>query len=321
MSGLGLMAMQNACEPYYHQSMKLLIKILIAILVLLVAGDQFLRWRSHQAESASIVWPRPTLQTRHYDIHSTADAQKTQRVANAVESLHTAYREFFSRADRLPPHPLRLKLYRDQAEFKAHNLSAPWAEAYYLTPTCHAYYADGTANPYHWMLHEAVHQLNREVSGFTRHRWSDEGLAAYFATSTLRDGRLSLGELDRNAYPLWWLPELRLSGNREKDIASGALIPLRQLLDDSGPPIAKNVNLYYMEYWSLVHYLLEGDEGRHAEAFKALLADDATLANFEKRIGPIDAVEAQWYAHLRQLAFESRMKTPDSNAVPVEIGE
>lgn len=300
--------------------MKPLIRILLVIAFLVIAGELLLRWKANRDASAPVALPPPTMQTLHYAISSTADAEKTQRVAAAVESLHTAYREFFSLTDVVPRHKLRLVLYRDQAEFKAHNRSAPWAEAYYLAPACHAYYQDGTANPYHWMLHEAVHQLNREFSDFQRRRWSDEGLAAYFATSELRDGKLVLGELDFNTYPLWWLPKLRLSGDRHQDIAQGRLIPLRSLITDTGPPIAQHVNLYYIEYWSLVHYLLHREGGRDAPAFRALMAEGATLESFEKRFGPIEAVEAGWYEHLRRMVPREPLPPKDVGAVSVEIG-
>ena len=40
-------------------------------------------------------------------------------------------------------------------------------------------------NPYHWMLHESVHRLNREVAHLQLGKWLGEGLAEYFSTSRL----------------------------------------------------------------------------------------------------------------------------------------
>ena len=44
------------------------------------------------------------------------------------------------------------------------NPNLGWAEAFYREPYCRAYFSDREVNPYHWMLHESVHQLNREVA-------------------------------------------------------------------------------------------------------------------------------------------------------------
>jgi hypothetical protein len=191
-------------------------------------------------------------------------------------------------------------LYRDQAQFKAHNRSHPWAEAYYLPPQCHAYYAQGERNPVHWMLHEATHQLAREVARFPKVRWSDEGLASYFGSSRILDGALVPGTADRDTYPIWWLPQLALSGDLDEDLAKGRLIPLRAIVEGNGPPIGEHVNTYYIQFWSLTHFLLHHDGGRHAQAYRRLIAQGGSLREFEAAFGPIEQVQAAWYRHLLQ---------------------
>ena len=152
--------------------------------------------------------------TTHYLIQSSATEEQTARVAEAVEALHSAYATFFSDMPSMGPNPakLQLVLYKDQAEFKAHNRSSPWAEAYYLPPRSHAYYGDGD-NPVHWMTHEVTHQLNRELAHFKLTKWIDEGLADYFGSSWIADGKLTPGSIDPATYPIWWLPRLQLTGN------------------------------------------------------------------------------------------------------------
>jgi hypothetical protein len=144
------------------------------------------------------------VETLHYLIQSSASVEQTAQVAEAAETLHAAYTRFFAGAPgvQLTAQKLQLVLYKDQTEFKSHNRSSPWAEAYYLTPRCHAYYTDG-ANPVHWMIHEATHQLNREVAHFKKTKWIDEGLAAYFGTSRIADNTLTPGRIDPDTYPIW----------------------------------------------------------------------------------------------------------------------
>jgi hypothetical protein len=106
----------------------------------------------------------------------------------------------------------------------------PWAEAYYLRPICYAYYAKGEKNPYHWMIHEATHQLNAEVSGFKKAKWIDEGLATYFGSSRIERHKLIPGKIDPDTYPIWSLSNSGLRGNLNADIEDGRWIPIRAII-------------------------------------------------------------------------------------------
>ena len=250
------------------------------------------------------------IETAHYTIGSTATPAQTEQTGRAMEQLHAAWRARFAHLPQATPNAkLQVRLYGTRAEFKAYNTRVPWAEAMYVPPECRAYVGDG-ANPWHWMLHEGAHQLAREVMGFKRARWGDEGLASYFGSSRVDDAGLHTGTFDPNAYPIWWLPQFRFSGDVVADARDGRIIPLRALIEDTGPPHAAYVNLYYIEYWSLAHFLLHGEGGRHARGFERLLANGARLADFEREIGPVEQVQAAWYAHLLALRSEVLRTTP-----------
>jgi len=300
--------------------MKASTQIMVAAVVLVMADSYSLHLMQHRstvsttppagtanALSVRAVVPTNRIETRHYLITSTATNDNTQRVASAVESLHDAYVMFFG--EMLGPdrdkRGMQLVLYRDRLEFQAHNDSMPWAEAFYRAPVCRAYFDGEVRNPYHWMLHEATHQLNNEVAHFKLRKWMDEGLATYFGTSELRDGKLILGRIDAQTYPIWWLPSLSLSGDLQADIASGKIIPLRQIISGTGgPDIDHNVNLYYIEYWSLTHFLLHAGNGKYANGYKHLIATDGSVESFESAIGPVEKVQDEWYAYLRARTAE-----------------
>ncbi|WP_460830768.1 hypothetical protein [Lysobacter humi (ex Lee et al. 2017)] len=243
--------------------------------------------------------------TAHYVIFSTATPEQTQRVARAVEHLHEAYVGLFP-VEPAYARGLELVLYRDRREFQRSSGSRmPWAEAYYLRPRSHAYFGEGD-NPYHWMLHEATHQLMRQASGFAPRRWFDEGIATYFGTSLIDDRGLQPGRIDTATYPVWWLRDHRLSGDLAKDLRSGAVIPLRAVLTNTGPDFSTAFNRYYVQYWSLVHFLMHADGGRHAQAFRRLVARGGTVDEFERLIGPVEAIERDWYAYLVALTAQAR---------------
>lgn len=250
--------------------------------------------------------------TARYRIITTAGVAQTEQVARAIERLHDRYVDFFR--EQLPSSAfdgrskkLKLTLYRDRAQFQRHNYSLSWAEAYYLTPMCHAYYVEGAPNPYHWMVHEATHQLNAEVAHFKKAPWIDEGLGTYFGTSRFVNGELRLGDIDPNTYPIWWLASFPLDEDVKVDIAQGRWVPLRALLTGKGmPPMAGRVNQYYVQYWSLTHFLFHYDGGRYADGYKRLIAEGGTLTNFETRIGPVERIEDEWHRYLRGLVDQAR---------------
>ena len=295
--------------------MKTSARILSTVIALAVVGSYSLhRMQFHSTVAAttralasnalpsSTAVPANRIETRHYLITSTSTNDRTQLVSSKVESLHDAYVTFFG--DMLGPDQdkrgMQLVLYRDRAEFEAHNDSMPWAEAFYRTPVCRAYFDEQVRNPYHWMLHEATHQLNNEVAHFKLRKWIDEGLATYFSTSDIRDGKLIPGRIDAHTYPIWWLPSLSLSGNLQADIANGKIIPLRQVISGTGgPDIDRNVNLYYIEYWSLTHFLFHAGNGKYASGYKHLISTDGSVENFESAIGPLEKIQDEWYAYLQ----------------------
>jgi hypothetical protein len=293
--------------------------ILIPLLLAGVLATAATGWsRFHDSRPAEAVVRPRHIETAHYTVYSYATPEQTRRITQAAEALHAAYgRVFADSLDAKAEAPrLQLVLYATRAQFKAHNRSSPWAEAFYQFPRCHAYYDDHAANPYHWMVHEATHQLNAEWAHMRLPKWIDEGVAAYFATSRIDHGVLHPGDIDPETYPTWWLPQLPLSGDLDRDLADGRLIPLYALITGTGPDINHNVNLYYIEYWSLVHFLFEDEHGRHAAGFKALMKTKGSIDEFERLVGPVETMQRAWYAHL--LRMRTSLLSRDADVVHVQ---
>lgn len=260
------------------------------------------------------------IETTHFALHTTAGADASARASAAVEALHQAYARFF---DGLPPaaagsQKLKLRLYASRADFRANSRGPTWAEAYYHQGVCHAYLDEDQANPYHWLLHEAVHQLNREVLGHAKDKWINEGLATYFGSSRYAAGRLEPGVPDFGTYPLWWLDDWELTGDWMQDVEAQRVVPLRALITgQGGPPIAATVNAHYLGYWSLTHFLLHHDGGRYAAGYRELIRSGGTLADFERHVAALDQVEGEWYAYVQGLVASRRSGIEAENRVPL----
>jgi len=251
--------------------------------------------------------PRPwhpalTLQTSHHIIYSTATRQQTEDTAHTLELLYNAYSNRFSQLPRFQAEhsKLKLKLYKDRNEMRAIHPSMGWAEAFYSNPYCHAYFAENETNPYHWMLHESVHQLNHEVAHLQLAKWLEEGLATYFSTSRLLTNELAVGRIDPNTYPVWWMELIAAGPSLEENIRNKSVIPLRAIIENRGGPSMKaHFNLYYLHWWTLTHFLFE-DERYRSRTLK-LAQQGGGLAAFEEVIGPDDKVQAEWHAYVLHL--------------------
>jgi len=108
------------------------------------------------------------------------------------------------------------------------------------------------------MLHESVHQLNTEVAHLKLEKWLEEGLADYFATSRVDSRGMATGQVDPDTYPVWWIESLATEADLEQNLRNGSVIPLRQIISGrGGPSMNSAVNLYYLHWWTLTHFLFE----------------------------------------------------------------
>lgn len=251
--------------------------------------------------------PRPwnpslTFEAPHHTIYASATPQQTEDTARTLEILYVAYSNKFSGVTGFSrEHPkLKVKLFKDRAEFRRINPGLGWAEAYYRSPYCRAYFSAEEINPYHWMLHEAVHQLNNEVAHLKLEKWLEEGLAEYFSTSRVNQTNLAPGRIDLNTYPVWWIEEIATSEDLQENIRNGSVIPLRSILTSrGGPSMSKHFNLYYLHWWTLTHFIFEDPKYRGRAVELALKGGG--IKEFERCMAPVEKVEREWHAHVREI--------------------
>ena len=275
--------------------------------IYLAAFIGFLAWDANRRS-----WkPSLTIETANYVIQSSATEEQTEQIGRIAEALHFAYHNFVPDL-KTPEAKLKMKLYRTREEFRFANRINGWAEAFYQRPYCHQYYAADDPNPFHWMTHEATHQLNAEVAGLHLHRWLDEGVACYFGASRIANEQVKLGLMDANAYPVWGLGEWDISGDLERDKNDNVMIPLKTIVSGKGgPSLDDRFNDYYLHWWSLAHFLFEFRKAQHRDATFALMSEGGSLEAFEKHIGPAGEVEKDWYIHIATLKTREIQLTQD----------
>ncbi|HUR44331.1 MAG TPA: hypothetical protein VMZ27_00550 [Candidatus Saccharimonadales bacterium] len=256
--------------------------------------------------------PTVTLERPHYTIYSTASNRQTDDTAHAMELLYESYSNAFHTLPAYTPQhaKLKVKLFKDRKEFRWINPNLGWAEAFYREPYCRAYFSAEESNPYHWMLHEATHQLNNEVAHVELAKWLEEGLAEYVSTSRMSSNTLAISRVDVNTYPVWWIDDLATAPTLEQNLQNHSVIPLRAIVTNRGGPSMRSaVNLYYLHWWSLTHFIYETPKYRpHA---LTLMARGGDSKSFEALIGPIDQIQSEWHAYVRRLKSVISGHDPD----------
>jgi len=106
------------------------------------------------------------LSTEHYVIYSAATPEHTRKTGDVVEMLYTAYRDTFSdlAGSDYAHEKLKLKLFKDRAEFRRCNDGIGWVEAFYRHPYCCAY------EPFPFPLRKR--KVSAEVFAGYRRRWN-----------------------------------------------------------------------------------------------------------------------------------------------------
>ena len=246
--------------------------------------------------------PSTTLETPHHLIYSSATREQTAATANALGLLYGAYSNRLGSLIQFQPNrpKLKVKLFKDRAEFRWVNPNLGWAEAFYQAPYCRAYYAAEEINPYHWMLHESVHQLNQELAHLKLEKWLEEGLAEYFSTSRLSLYALTLGRIDRNTYPVWWIDDIASQSDLSENLRNGSVIPLRSIITNrGGPRINSHFNLYYLHWWTLTHFVFE--DPNYRDHSLELVRRGGDLTALEEIFGPVEQVQTEWHRYVRHL--------------------
>ena len=107
-----------------------------------------------------------------------------------------------------------------------------------------------------------------------------------------------MGRIDPHTYPVWWMDEIATAPDLQANFTNGSVIPLRAIITNTGgPSLNQEFNLYYLHWWTLTHFIFESPKYR--ESALILLQRGGGLAAFEQTIGPVDAVEPEWFRHVR----------------------
>lgn len=228
-----------------------------------------------------------------YELRTDLPARDTRTVASAIQRAGQAFTAAFPQAPASPEGDRALvHVFRHQEEFNQvvafDELSVthvPLAGQY--APEGGIIYLSAGGKPpgltARVVAHEVTHHLvHGRLYGQSRRPppfWVSEGVAAFIenlpAITAAEPGPIDLGALVRGlqseqgytwrADPDRYLMEMRRAAD------GGGLASVAELLAGRGPSGAERT-LLYGQSWLLVHYLMNGEGGRHREVFRRWLA-------------------------------------------------
>src|SRR5215204_4930165 len=297
---------------------------LVAALVVLLAA---------QAAAAKDTWT--SVRSQNFFLVGNASEKEIRQVATRLEQFREVFTKLFTNVKFNTPMPTTVVVFRNDGAYKPFKpvvdgkvsevagYFQPGDDVNYITLTPDR--GSGVENPYGTIYHEYTHLLvNNSLGAGEAPAWFNEGLAEYYSTFAIEDDRkVHLGRLID--YHIFRLREQKM-------------MPLSQLFAVTHYSLERNRHdvrsLFYAESWALMHYLIQGDEGKRvpqlsvfldlskkgvptAEAFgRAFQTDTATMEKELQKYVRANTFMSRVTTFPRKLDFDSQM-----TAAPLTEGQ
>lgn len=219
--------------------------------------------------SAKDTWT--SVKSRNFSLVGNASEREIREVATRLEQFREVFSQLFPRLKLASPIPTTVIVFKSDSSFKPYK---PVADGKTNTNVA-GYFQPGRAvnyialsaeerseDSYRTIFHEYVHLLvNNTLGRAGVPAWFNEGLAEYYSTFAIEDARkVSLGKLIPNHLYL---------------LRSTKPLPLETLFAVDYHSLHRNkrdtVGLFYAQSWALVHYLIQGNEGKNLTRMGAFL--------------------------------------------------
>ena len=209
-------------------------------------------------------------ETKHYRVETDVSAGFTRLVGAHMEEILGEYSrrfEGYGQAGR----PFRVKVFRSEEGYRKAVSPEVWGSTGVFIPSERLLAAHRENRTVEEVLrtlyHEGFHQFMFEAVSPRCPVWLNEGLAEYFSESTWNGRGFTTGQV----------PTLRLRIIRDA-VTRGDYVPFRDLFALSPARWVQDArtsqhraDLYYCQSWSIVHFLVHADGGRHADMLNRLI--------------------------------------------------
>jgi hypothetical protein len=220
--------------------------------------------------------PLETYESKYYIIHTDLPQTEAREAQLRMTRMVEQYRQLNPAAAAKLKTPLPFYLYKNIADYtKAVGVegSGGYFDGEKLLAAVHRS-ENGAIAPSTWQIvqHEGFHQFAHAVIGGEIPMWADEGLAEYYGQAIFTGDGFITGLIPQSR--LIRTRALLLSGDA-KPFAQFIVLPRDQWN-------AKVEMKNYDQAWSLVHFLMHGEEGKLQKPFNDFLEDIAKGESAER---------------------------------------
>jgi tetratricopeptide (TPR) repeat protein len=210
------------------------------------------------------------VRSKNFTLVGNASEKEIKQVATRMEQFRDVFARLFPNLPLASPVPTTVVVFKSDGSFKPYKPVEDGKTAsvagYFQSGRDANYIALSTESraesPYRTIFHEYVHLLvNNTLGQAGVPPWFNEGLAEYYSTFEIDDGRkVFLGKpVDHHLYML----------------RSTKLFPLETLFGVDYYSLKRNKHdsrsLFYAQSWALVHYLIQGNEGKRVPSLGKFL--------------------------------------------------
>lgn len=202
-----------------------------------------------------------SVRSKNFFLVGNAEEKEIRQVAVRLEQFRDVFSRLFPRMAFTSPVPTTVIVFKSDSSYKPFRPVADGkriAVAGYFQPGRDVNYITLTTenrgeDSYTTIFHEYVHLLVNNTLGKTSvPPWFNEGIAEYYSTFDIEDDRkVYLGKLISHHLEL---------------LRTSQLVPLDKLFAVDYYSLERNKHnargLFYAQSWALIHYLIQGNEGK-----------------------------------------------------------
>jgi hypothetical protein len=247
--------------------------------------------------------------SRFYRLRSDLSAADTKAYGQHLDLIYAEYKKRLGGLEQRTPEVLDVLMFATQQDYivtlrERYGINGMGSGGmFFVSPrgAALAFWVENLprSRVLHVIQHEGFHQFAHSRFGNDLPPWVNEGVAEFFGESAVVGGEVIIGQTS----------ERTIKTLREA-IAAGKHIRFRDMITMDGERWNANVRtgnaaLQYMQAWSMVHFLIYGENGRYQKQFEAYLGYINRGSNnyeaFVKAFGTddIDGFESRWAEHAK----------------------
>jgi hypothetical protein len=245
----------------------------------------------------------------NYQVFTQSGLHRGVEVNSFMNEMLRQYSKFFS--NWTPKPGARVVVFDNVEDFQAYTQSATKLSGSKVAGYCQLKTDENGDTFYElvtyeherlWkvLAHEGFHQFIGYELGLGIPTWLNEGMAQYFETCYMKNGRFIAGEINA---PTLQVAQALIGYNRT--------IPVSELLEMDKVTFYKNAQITYPLSWALVYYLMNRDgnsyrSGNFRRYLQDLKGNRDDVASFRRRFGTDSARwEDDFYRYILRLRPQS----------------